>query len=44
VPADNCTEAAANAPDGLQLARVATLQDALAALDAVRTDRAPAPC
>jgi Lon-like protease len=44
VPADNCTEAAANAPDGLQLARVATLQDAMAALDAVRTDRAPAPC
>lgn len=44
VPADNCAEAAANAPDGLQLVRVATLNDATSALDALRADRQPTSC
>ena len=44
VPAKNCTEAAANAPDGLQLVRVATLADALTALDALRADRPVTSC
>jgi Lon-like protease len=44
VPAKNCTEAAANAPDGLQLARVATLDDALTALDALRADQPVRTC
>jgi PDZ domain-containing protein len=43
-PADNCTEAMANAVPGLPLARVATLDDALAALQAVRDHRQPALC
>ena len=42
VPADNCAEASANAPDGLQLVRVATLDGAVAGLDAIRADQ-PAP-
>jgi Lon-like protease len=42
VPADNCGEAEANAPTGLELVRVATLQDALNGLDALATGR-PAP-
>lgn len=33
VPADNCAEAAANAPDGLQLIRVSTLAGAVDALE-----------
>jgi PDZ domain-containing protein len=44
VPADNCAEAKANAPDGLQLLRVGDLDDAVAGLDALRTDRPAAPC
>jgi Lon-like protease len=44
VPAKNCTEAAANAPDGLQLVRVATLDDALVALAALRADRPVTTC
>jgi Lon-like protease len=44
VPAKNCTEAAANAPDGLQLVRVATLDDALTALDALRADQPVRTC
>jgi PDZ domain-containing protein len=44
VPADNCAEAKAQAPEGLQLARVATLQDATSALDALREGKAPAGC
>lgn len=44
VPADNCAEASANAPDGLQLVRVATLDDALAGLDALHAGRAAASC
>jgi PDZ domain-containing protein len=42
VPADNCAEAVANAPDGLQLVRVATLGDALTGLGALSAGR-PAP-
>ena len=44
VPADNCAEAVANAPDGLQLLRVGTLGDAVAGLDAIRTNRPPTLC
>jgi PDZ domain-containing protein len=44
VPADNCTEAAANDPDGLQLVRVAKLGDALTALDALRANRPVTGC
>jgi PDZ domain-containing protein len=43
-PAGNCAEAMANAVPGLPMARVATLDDALAALKAVREHHKPAPC
>ncbi|MGN6245390.1 MAG: YlbL family protein [Motilibacteraceae bacterium] len=39
-PADNCREAAANKPDGLQLAKVSTIQDALHALELFRDGKA----
>jgi PDZ domain-containing protein len=44
VPADNCAEALRNAQPGLGMARVATLDDALTALDDLREGRTPAPC
>jgi PDZ domain-containing protein len=44
VPADNCTEAVANAQPGLPMARVATLDDALTALSDLRAGRTPASC
>lgn len=44
VPAANCAEAAANAPDGLQLLRVGTLAEAVAGLDAIRTNRPATLC
>lgn len=44
VPADNCAEALANAQPGLPMARVASLDDALAALADLRAGRTPAPC
>ena len=44
VPADNCQEALANAQPGLTMARVATLQDALTALQVFRAGGTPAPC
>ena len=44
VPDGNCAEAAANAPDGLQLLRVGTLRDAVAGLDALRADQTPTSC
>lgn len=44
VPAENCAEAASAAPDGLQLARVATLHDAVVALDDLQGGRQPASC
>ena len=43
-PAGNCAEAVANAVPGLPMARVATLDDALGALKAVREHRQPALC
>jgi Lon-like protease len=43
-PAGNCAEAVANAVPGLPMARVATLDDALDALKAVREHRQPALC
>ncbi|HET8657907.1 MAG TPA: PDZ domain-containing protein [Micromonosporaceae bacterium] len=43
-PADNCAEAAANAVPGLPLVSVASLDEALAALDALRAGRQPALC
>ncbi|MFB9387334.1 PDZ domain-containing protein [Pseudonocardia petroleophila] len=42
VPAANCEEAVATAPDGLTLVRVDTLDDAVGSLDALR-DGAPTP-
>ncbi|MDN5918757.1 MAG: PDZ domain-containing protein [Pseudonocardia sp.] len=44
VPADNCVEAAADAPDGLQLARVGTVGDAVTALDTIRAGGTPRGC
>lgn len=44
VPADNCAEAVRTVPDGLALARVGSLDDAVAALDAVRAGTPPPPC
>lgn len=43
-PADNCAEAAANAVPGLKLVKVGTLDEALAALEALRAGREPALC
>ncbi|HEU4676504.1 MAG TPA: PDZ domain-containing protein [Motilibacteraceae bacterium] len=39
-PAENCREAVANKPDGLQLAKVSTIQDALHALELFRDGKA----
>lgn len=44
VPAANCAEAATHAPDGLVLIRVNTLGDAVAGLDAIRTNRPATLC
>jgi PDZ domain-containing protein len=44
VPADNCVEALANAQPGLPMAKVATLDDALAALSDLRSGKTPASC
>jgi PDZ domain-containing protein len=43
-PADNCAEAVKTAPDGLKLARVETLDGALAALKIVRDKGTPPTC
>jgi PDZ domain-containing protein len=43
-PAANCAEAKANAVDGLPMVRVATVDDALAALQALRDGRMPPLC
>jgi PDZ domain-containing protein len=43
-PADNCLEAKQAAPKGLELARVSTLDGALAALVQIRAGRRPAAC
>lgn len=44
VPAENCSEAKAQAPDGLRLVKVHTLDEAVKALDALRVGQAPAGC
>ncbi|RZT84171.1 PDZ domain-containing protein [Pseudonocardia sediminis] len=44
VPADNCAEAASEVPDGLQLARVGTVTDAVTALDTIRAGGTPRGC
>lgn len=44
VPEGNCSEAKAQAPDGLRLIRISTLDDAVHALDALRTGQAPPSC
>jgi Lon-like protease len=43
-PKDNCAEAVANAQPGLPLVRVASLDDALAALEAIRGGQQPQLC
>jgi PDZ domain-containing protein len=44
VPAENCAEAVRNAQPGLALIRVATLDDALSALETLREGGEPARC
>lgn len=44
VPAANCAEAAEDAPDGLQLVRVGTLDEAVGALTTLDTGGTPAGC
>jgi PDZ domain-containing protein len=44
VPADNCAEALRNAQPEVPMARVATLDDALTALEDLRAGRTPTPC
>ena len=44
VPDENCAEAAATAPEGLQLVRVAGLGDAVVQLEALDDGAAPASC
>ncbi|WP_252365296.1 PDZ domain-containing protein [Saccharomonospora piscinae] len=44
VPAGNCDEAVAAAPDGLSLVRVATLDDAVTALESLADGRPATPC
>jgi PDZ domain-containing protein len=44
VPADNCADAKANRPSGLELVKVATLKQALAALQVLGNGGTPAPC
>src|SRR5699024_10824188 len=44
VPAENCAEAKSQAPDGMRLAKVGTLDDATEALGQIRAGEAPEPC
>ncbi len=44
VPKDNCKEAAANRPEGLQLIQVLSLHDALVQLRLLRDGGTPRPC
>jgi PDZ domain-containing protein len=44
VPADNCAEALENAVDGLPMAKVATAEEALAALKTFTSGGTPTPC
>jgi len=43
-PADNCADVVKNAPSGLELVKVATLQDALNALTTLRAGGTPPSC
>ncbi|HEV2344709.1 MAG TPA: PDZ domain-containing protein [Actinocrinis sp.] len=43
-PADNCADAKANLPSGLELVKVSTLQDALNALTDIREGKTPPSC
>ncbi|GAA2811165.1 PDZ domain-containing protein [Saccharopolyspora taberi] len=44
VPADNCAEAKAQAPDDLRLVRVGTLDEATKALEAIKAGQTPPSC
>jgi PDZ domain-containing protein len=44
VPADNCAEAITQIPDGLQLVKVATLNDAMTALQTLKDGGTPPSC
>jgi PDZ domain-containing protein len=44
VPAENCAEAQRNAVDGLTMAKVGTLDEALTALATLRSGGTPTPC
>jgi PDZ domain-containing protein len=44
VPADNCAEAITQIPDGLQLVKVATLDDAMTALQTLKDGGTPPSC
>ncbi len=44
VPADNCAEAVTQIPDGLQLVKVASLTDAMTALDTLKSGGTPPGC
>jgi len=44
VPAENCAEAAGNAPEGLRLVKVASLDDAVRGLTALQAGMEPAGC
>lgn len=44
VPAGNCSEALTRVPDGLQLAKVGTVAEAMTALDQISKGEAPAGC
>ena len=44
VPADNCAEAVTQIPDGLQLVKVASLDEAMAALETLKSGGTPPSC
>ncbi len=44
VPADNCAEAVTQIPDGLQLVKVASVQDAMTALQTLKDGGTPPSC
>ena len=44
VPADNCAEAVTQVPDGLQLVKVASLDEAMTALDTLKAGGTPPGC
>ena len=44
VPENNCREATSDAPDGLQLVKVSSLDSALSALDDVRSGKDAPHC